>query len=100
MRYFDHSTDAATDTGIMLLRLECGGAAVDAYWYLVEQMHRDERDVCVGNARAMRVHCHTLCCTENDLETWVGAMVSAGLFEAGETDGTIRSKRAMGNIEA
>ena len=31
--YFDHSTTAATDPKVMQLRLEMGGAAVDAYWY-------------------------------------------------------------------
>lgn len=68
MLYFDHSTGASTDPKIMQLRLECGGAAVDAYWYLVEQMHRDERPLCVRNANVMRVHCHTLCTDISTLE--------------------------------
>lgn len=50
--YFDHSTTAATDPKVMQLRLEMGGAAVDAYWYLLEQMHRDERGICVCDAGA------------------------------------------------
>ena len=73
--YFDHSTTAATDPKVMQLRLEMGGAAVDAYWYLLEQMHRDERGICVCDAGALRVHCHTLCTGEDELKTWVSAMV-------------------------
>lgn len=100
MQYFDHSTQAATDPAIMQLRLECGGAAVDAYWYLVEQMHRDERPLCVRNASAMRVHCHTLCTDAETLESWLSAMVSCGLIRIDDATGEATSKRAMGNIEA
>lgn len=102
MQYFDHSTNAATDPKIMQLRLEHGGAAVDAYWYLVEQMHRDERPLCVCNASVMRVHCHTLCVDFQTLEKWVGGMVEAGLFHMvvhnGERTGEITSERVEENI--
>jgi len=98
MQYFDHSTDAATDPKIMQLRLECSGAAVDAYWYLVEQMHRDEHPLCVSNANVMRVHCHTLCTDIQTLEKWVEAMVSIGLFHNVGNDGEIFSQRIEGNV--
>lgn len=98
MQYFDHATDAATDPKIMQLRLECGGAAVDAYWYIIEQMHRDEKSICVEDARAMRVHCHTLCVDEETLKSWFSAMVSIGLFHIDENTGEGYSKRAMDNI--
>lgn len=97
--YFDHSTTAATDPKVMQLRLEMGGAAVDAYWYLLEQMHRDERGICVCDAGALRVHCHTLCTGEDELKTWVSAMVSIGLFEQDPDSGEIISPRAAQNIE-
>ena len=42
MHSFDHNTHAADDDAIMALRLEHGGAAVDAYWTLLELMSRDE----------------------------------------------------------
>lgn len=100
MQYFDHDTGAATDPKIMQLRLECGGAAVDAYWYFIEQMHRDERSLCVGNANAMRVHCHTLCTDFQTLEKWVLAMIDAGLMKYDEMGDNIISERAESNYNA
>ena len=99
MLYFDHSTGAANDPKIMQLRLECGGAAVDAYWYFIEQMHRDEQPLCVGNANVMRVHCHTLCTDVSTLEKWVEAMVEIDLFEYDESGDFIMSERTMANVE-
>lgn len=99
MLYFDHDTSASTDPKIMQLRLECGGAAVDAYWYLVEQMHRDERGICMTDARAMRVHCHTLCTDENTFKTWVDSMFEIGLLTSHDDGESMASERAMENIE-
>ena len=99
MQYFDHMTEAATDKKIMQLRLECGGAAVDAYWYFIEQMHHDESCICVGNASAMRVHCHVLCTDPETLESWISAMISADLIAVSEDGESIVSNRAMSNIE-
>ena len=98
MQYFDHSTGASTDPKVMQLRIVCGGAAVDAYWYFVEQMHHDMRPVCVGNADAMRVHCHMLCTDTETLQKWLDAMFSTGLLW--KTDnGEVCSERAMENIK-
>lgn len=99
MLYFDHDTSASTDPRIMQLRLECGGAAVDAYWYLVEQMHRDERCICMTDARAMRVHCHTLCTDESTFKAWVDAMFEIGLLTSHDDGESMASERAMENIE-
>lgn len=99
MLYFDHSTGAANDPKIMRLRLEHGGAAVDAYWYLIEQMHRDEQPLCVCNANVMRVHCHTLCTDISTLEKWVEAMVEIDLFSYDESGDFIYSERTMENVE-
>ena len=98
MFYFDHSTSSSTDPKIIQLRLECGGAAVDAYWYLIEQMHREERGVCVGNANAMRVHCHTLCTDQKYFEKYVKSMISIGLLESDDSGEIVYSSRALDNI--
>lgn len=100
MEYFDHSTDASTDTELTALRLEFGGAAVDAYWYVIEQMHKHERPLCVGNALAMRAHCHALCTNFSTLEKWLEAMVSLGLLRSDEKGENLTSPRALRNIEA
>ena len=75
MQYFDHSTDASTDPKVMQLRLEHDGAAVDAYWSLVEQMHREGCCVTVhGSAfsdRPMFIHCYLgKCISRIYTDTW------------------------------
>ena len=45
MEYFNHDTGAASDVAISGLRLQLGGAAVDAYWTLLELIYRDEEDL-------------------------------------------------------
>lgn len=99
MQYFDHNVNAATDPKVMQLRLEQGGAAVDAYWYLIEQMHRDERPICVCNASAMRVHCHTLCTDADTLEKWLESMVLIDLLSFDESGENVYSERTMKNID-
>ena len=50
MRYFDHDTTAGSDDKIMALRLAHGGAAVDAYWVLLEMMYQSETELVIfGN---------------------------------------------------
>ena len=123
MLYFNHDTMASTDRKLMQLRLVQGGAAVDAYWYLIEQMCLDERPLCICNADAkqmqsisnadamqmqsrcnadadvLRVHCHTLCVDEKTLKKWVDYMVEIGLLHVTEDGCHIYSERAMSNIE-
>lgn len=98
MLYFDHDASASTDPKIMQLRLECGGAAVDAYWYLVEQMHREEGAICIGDAGALRVHCHTLCAEKDEFKTWILAMISVGLMCSEDDTNTVYSPRAINNV--
>lgn len=100
MHYFEHSVNAATDPKIMRLRLEFGGAAVDAYWYLVEHMHAEERGICMDDAGAMRVHCHQLCTDEKTLRGWVEGMVSAGLLELADDGRSVVSRRTVENVAA
>lgn len=99
MRYFDHDTGAASDDGIMALRIEHGGAAVDCYWALLEKMYRDEGplDLTETNAETKSV-CHRLCVGYAELEKYVGTMLEYGLLE-GEI-GNLYSARAMMNITA
>lgn len=99
MQYFDHSTTAASDPKVMGLRIEEGGAAVDAYWYFIEQMHADERPICVSDATALRVHCHALCTDLDTLEKWCDAMVSVGLLEYDEKHENLMSARAVENVK-
>lgn len=118
MRYFDHDTHAADDDAIMALRLEHGGAAVDAYWTLLELMYRDESPIClvekptenqggnrVGNQVGTNVVTksvtksvsHRLCIGSETLFSYVSTMLEVGLFE-GSLE-CLTSARAMRNIQ-
>lgn len=103
MKYFDHDTDAAKDELIQALRIECGGAAVDAYWTLLERIYRDETDLVLGeNQPLTKSVTHWLCVGWEELAGWISAMRDVGLFSVEEIgDGTlaIRSERASRNIE-
>ena len=89
MQYFSHDTQAASDDRIRVLRFEAGGAAVDAYWCLLERLYREERpfdrDRQGVDFRALAV---TLCAQADQLDTWLDAMVGVGLVEA---DGALLS---------
>lgn len=102
MQYFDHSTTAASDDKVLALRLECGGAAVDAYWAILEQIHRDETPlVFFGNQHVTKSVSHRLCTTEKQLEEWVSRMLEIGLLSRDvENHDAITSKRAAKNIES
>lgn len=99
MRYFDHDTGAASDDGIMALRIEHGGAAVDCYWTLLEKMYRDEAPINLSETNAeTKSVCHRLCIGYETLETYVSTMLEYGLFEGGME--SLYSTRAMLNITA
>lgn len=105
MLYFDHDTTAASDDLIMALRLKHGGAAVDCYWAILEQIYRDERPTAiVGNRPQTQALSARLALGLDTLKEYVSTMVSYGLLEADETcDGgyeNVVSRRAMENIEA
>lgn len=103
MQYFDHDTHAADDDAIMALRLEHGGAAVDAYWTLLEKIYRDERPVNLfgtdgeTNAETKSV-AHRLCIGCDELMEYVAAMLEVGLLD-GDVE-NLYSVRAMHNINA
>ena len=105
MRYFDHDTTAASDDLIMALRLEHGGAAVDCYWAIIEQIYRDEQPAVIDENRpetkALSVR---LAIAYQTLEAYVKTMVSYGLLDVVENSENdwffVTSKRAEKNISA
>ena len=100
MHYFEHDTSAGSDDKILTLRIEHGGAAVDAYWVILEQIYDDEEPLKIfGNQRKTQSVSHRLCIGSDLLETWVHSMVDIGLLEACENDpDSVTSSRAMDNI--
>lgn len=101
MRYFDHDTDASNDEKIQALRLEHGGAAVDAYWTIVEQIYREEAPlVFFGNRLGTNSLSHRLCIDVETLQKWVLTMVELGLIErCGDDGNTLFSERMGESIE-
>lgn len=105
MLYFEHDTTAASDDLIMALRIAHGGAAVDCYWAILEQIYKDEKPTAIIENRpqtqALTVR---LALGFDTLKKYVSTMVLYGLLEAEETDDggyeNVISKRAMENIEA
>lgn len=115
MRYFDHDTSAADDDKIMALRMDCGGAAVDAYWAVLEKIYRDESPLVLSeNLPGTKALTHRLCVGFEQLKTWCMSMVDVGLLVEkrehedalglGENDDEhvviLTSERAMDNITA
>ena len=100
MQYFNHDTTASTDRAIMALRVSCGGAAVDAYWYLVEQMYLDETELVIfGNQAGSDAIAHVLCTESETLLSWVEKMVSLGLLErCGDGGASVTSSRMAENV--
>ena len=99
MLYFDHDTGASGDDKINALRVMHGGAAVDAYWFLVERIYREERPLCIRNAGVMHGFAHSLCTDLDTLSAWIDGMAQLELLSE-DGDGNIMSKRAEGHIEA
>ena len=104
MRYFDHDTDAAKDELIQALRLECGGAAVDVYWTILEQIYLNETDLVLSaNRPETKSVLHWLCTDWNTFAMVIKATQQIGLFvvtENGEGEYTVHSERAQRNIDA
>lgn len=104
MRYFDHDTTAMKDELVQALRLECGGAAVDAYWAILECIYRDETDLVLGeNQPLTKSVTHWLCIDWETLKRYFSTMREVGLIDVVENgDGTytLHSERARQNIEA
>lgn len=104
MKYFEHCVWAHKDDKIVLLRKKHGGAAVDAYWTLLEIIYRDETDWEPNeNQIGLPLVSFFLQVDEDTLKTWVETMCELNLFSKKEdSDGhiTISSNRATANIDA
>lgn len=102
MEYFNHDTTAGGDDKIIALRLEDGGAAVDAFWCILEQIYRDETALDIfGNQHVLRSVSHRLAVDSETLKKWISTMLEIGLLETDENDpNKITSARAMSNINA
>lgn len=102
MEYFNHDSAAGGDDKIIALRLECGGAAVDAYWVVLEQIYRDETALDIfGNQHVLRSVCHRLATDAETLKKWISTMLEIGLLENdAENSAAVVSRRAMENINA
>lgn len=104
MRYFDHDTGACSDDKIVVLRLECGGAAVDAYWSILETIYRTESALVLdGNQPSTKALCFRLGVGFEKLLEWCESMERIGLLAFGKDDetraATAFSQRAMDNID-
>lgn len=99
MKYFDHDVEAYKDDKIVLLRRECGGAAIDAYWTLLELIYREETEIKpTDNPVGFASVCFFLQVSEDDLKTYIEGMVKYGLLIQTD-DGGLTSPRAVENIE-
>lgn len=105
MRYFDHDTTASSDDLILALRIEHGGAGVDCFWAVLEQIYREETEVVIDRNRPeTKALCVRLMLDYETLESYVSTMCDIGLLEVRSDDGsgckTVMSERAEQNIEA
>ena len=95
MLWFYHDTSASDDDKIMALRIDHGGAAVDAYWAILERIYRDETDLVFARNRAeTKALTHRLALGFEDVETFVKAILDIGLLEDTASD----DERAQGII--
>lgn len=104
MLYFDHDTDASKSDEINDLRCLCGGAAVDAYWYILEQIYREETHwVFSRNQRVNPSVLRFFAVDEETFGSWIATMCDLGmLFSIVDNDGVpnaVMSARAAARIE-
>ena len=99
MLYFRHDIGAFKDEKVQTLRIECGGAAVDAFYAFLEIMYERETPLTLGGNRAeTKSVCHWLCTDWETLETYIQRMGANGLLEIEHDDAdgsyTMKSDRA------
>lgn len=95
MQYFNHDTDASFDSKISALRFFHGGAAVDAYWCLVECIYKDEKPFELNDFNAASL-AMKLNASLADVQKWIDGIVEVGLLRQGD-DG-LTSDRIEKNI--
>lgn len=87
MLWFNHDTSAADDDKIVALRIDAGGAAVDAYWAILEAIYRDETDlVFEKNQPGTKALSHRLVVGFDELESYVKSILGVGLLTDTATD--------------
>ena len=94
MQWFDHSSTAASDDGIMALRMEHpDSAVVDCYWAIIEKQFLEERPVPFEETNMeTKALAHRLCVGFDLLSKYVETMVSVGLLK--RECGKLYSERA------
>lgn len=81
MFYFDHDVSASKDDKIIALRLAYGGAAVDAYWSILECLYETETNFVLDeNQPQTTALTHRLCVGFDHLMEWVEGMIKVGLL--------------------
>lgn len=104
MLYFNHDTQASKDDRIIALRSSMGGAAVDAYWTIIELIHRDETELVLGESQMLTKSVSAWLFTdEKTLMQWVEYMLEVGLLvlcDRTNESVIVTSERARGNIAA
>lgn len=104
MLYFNHDTQASKDDKIIALRSAMGGAAVDAYWTIIELIHRDETELVLGENQMLTKSVSAWLFTdEKTLMQWVEYMLEVGLLvlcDRTSESVIVTSERARGNIVA
>lgn len=112
MEWFKHDTDASTDGKLSVLRMQCGSVAVDAYWYVLEQIYKYEKPFCVSllnedmtgevYSNSMRVLCGCMQMDCAEMAKHMRAMCELGLLDAidDETGFDVMSKRANEALSA
>ena len=95
MQYFNHDTDASFDSKISALRFFHGGAAVDAYWCLIECIYKDEKpfETTDFNAASLAMKLNA---SLADIQKWIDGIIEVGLLSQGD-DG-LTSDRIEKNI--
>lgn len=99
MQWFDHSSTAASDDGIVALRMEHpDSAAVDCYWAIVEKQFLEERPVPFEETNMeTKALAHRLCLGFDSLSKYVETMCKVGLLKC--DGGKLYSERASDAIE-
>ncbi len=102
MQWFRHDIGAFKDERIQALRIDCGGAAVDVYYAILELIYESEADlVMTKNQAETKSVLHWLCLGWDGFSKYVESMRESGLLSVSKcSDGaadetyTISSERA------
>ena len=85
MEWFKHDIGAFRDAKVQQLRLECGGAAVDAYYAVLELIYEREKPIEIGETvPETKSVCFWLCVGFAGFLEWVLKMGEIGLLEVTE----------------